>query len=85
MNVKQLRELIADLPDDMEIICSADAEGNGYSDLSGAWQGYYKSEGYRDGYVIGTDEPFSDYEELMDPEEWEQLTSGPKSLIFTPG
>ena len=35
MNVKQLRLLLERLPDDMEIILQKDAEGNGFSPLSG--------------------------------------------------
>lgn len=34
MNVRELKFLIEDLPDDMEIILQKDAEGNGYSPLS---------------------------------------------------
>ena len=36
MNVKELKEQIANLPDDMEVVLQKDAEGNGYSPLSGA-------------------------------------------------
>lgn len=36
MTVKELKEAIAELPDDMEVILQKDGEGNGYSPLSGA-------------------------------------------------
>ncbi len=36
MNIKNLKEIIADLPDDMEIIMQRDSEGNGFSPLAGA-------------------------------------------------
>ena len=36
MNVKNLKEAIANLPDEMEVILQKDSEGNGYSPLSGA-------------------------------------------------
>lgn len=84
MKVKELRELLADLPDDMEVICSGDAEGNSHGPLYGAWVGFFKKEGYREGYVVGDDESFDDYEDMMEQEEWDELTSGPKSLILTP-
>ena len=35
MNVKELREALAGLPDDMIVIVQKDSEGNGYSPLSG--------------------------------------------------
>lgn len=35
MNVRELKEALEDLPDDMEVICQKDSEGNGYSPLSG--------------------------------------------------
>lgn len=34
LTVGQLRELLADVPDDTPVILSKDAEGNGYSPLS---------------------------------------------------
>ena len=33
MNIKQLKELIANLPDNTEVILQKDREGNGYSPL----------------------------------------------------
>ena len=35
MNVKELRDALAGLPDDMPVILQKDAEGNGYSPLYG--------------------------------------------------
>jgi hypothetical protein len=35
MNVKELKAVLENLPDTMEIILQKDAEGNGYSPLSG--------------------------------------------------
>lgn len=34
MKVKELKTLLADLPDDMTVVMSKDGEGNGYSPLS---------------------------------------------------
>lgn len=36
MTVKRLKELIANLPDEMEVILQKDSEGNGYSPMAGA-------------------------------------------------
>lgn len=44
MNVKELREVLADYPDDMEVIVQADAEGNGYSPLAGTEEAWYDAE-----------------------------------------
>lgn len=33
MNIKELKEAIANLPDDMQVILQRDSEGNGYSPL----------------------------------------------------
>jgi len=35
MNIKQLKESIANLPDEMEVVLQKDSEGNGYSPLKG--------------------------------------------------
>lgn len=32
MNIKELKELIANLPDEMDVILSSDSEGNKYSE-----------------------------------------------------
>ena len=36
MNIKELKEVLKDLPDDMEVILQKDSEGNGYSPAAGA-------------------------------------------------
>jgi hypothetical protein len=41
MTVKQLKEVLAGLPDDMLIVISKDAEGNDYSPLSNLTTGEY--------------------------------------------
>ncbi|MFT7273462.1 MAG: hypothetical protein ACI9V1_003000, partial [Spirosomataceae bacterium] len=37
MTVKELKELLQTLPDNMEVILQSDAEGNSYSPLSGGY------------------------------------------------
>jgi hypothetical protein len=41
MTVKELREALAELPDDLLVVVSRDAEGNGYSPASGISPGEY--------------------------------------------
>lgn len=44
MTIKELREAIAELPDDMLVVMSKDGEGNGYSPLSGVDQSMYRAD-----------------------------------------
>ncbi len=44
MTVKDLREALADLPDDMLVVMAKDAEGNGYSPLAEATETMYAAE-----------------------------------------
>lgn len=62
MNVKELREVLAEYPDDMEVILQKDAEGNGYSPLAGAESSMYQAEEEWSGEAIHPD----DY----DPEDY---------------
>lgn len=41
MNVKQLKEILVDLPDEMEVVLSKDGEGNDFSPLVGYEEGLY--------------------------------------------
>lgn len=41
LTVKDLKELIKDLPDDMPVVMSKDGEGNGFSPLSDYSMGKY--------------------------------------------
>lgn len=50
--VKQLREKLAEFPDDTPIVMSRDAEGNGYSPLSGAWPAQYRAERTWSGEIL---------------------------------
>jgi hypothetical protein len=42
VNAKTLRGLLSGVPDDWEVIVAKDAEGNGFSPLSGIGEGHYK-------------------------------------------
>ena len=83
MNVKELKEAIAELPDDMEIIMQKDSEGNGYSPLYGVDpDAVYVPECDWSGDVYST--KWTADEACMDEDEWKKLTSKPKALILYP-
>jgi len=42
MNVKELKDILKDIPDDYEIVLSSDEEGNSYSPLQGINATEYK-------------------------------------------
>lgn len=78
MNVEELKEIIMDLPDDMEIICQRDPEGNGFSPLCGADSECF----YHEGTVYETDSTAD--ENCLDEDEWIEISEGPKSLVLWP-
>ena len=41
MKVKQLKEILVDLPDEMEVVLSKDGEGNNFSPLAECEEGLY--------------------------------------------
>lgn len=83
MNIKELKEAIKDLPDDMEVILQKDAEGNGYSPLEGADpNAVYIPESTWDGHTYSLH--WSADDACMDEEEWEEIKKKPKSLILYP-
>jgi len=83
MNVGELKEAIANLPDDMEVICQKDAEGNGYSPLycvdpdavyipDSTWSG--------DVYTMSWSAEDADMEE----EDWAEIKAKPRVLVICP-
>ena len=83
MNVKDLKEAISDLPDDMEVILQEDSEGNGYSPLAEAdCDAVYVpiTTWYGDVYSL----QWSADDAAMDDEEWEILKLKPRVLVLTP-
>jgi len=83
MNVKELKESIKDLPDDMEVILQKDAEGNGYSPLWGAdSDAVYIPETTWYGNVYSMD--WSADDACMEEKEWEELKKKPRALILHP-
>jgi hypothetical protein len=67
MTVAKLREALKELPDDMPVVLSSDAEGNSHSPLSGASQAMYSPDSSWDGEIYNT------------PEEHAELIADPNS------
>ena len=83
MTVKELKEAIVNLPDEMEVVLQKDAEGNGYSPLSGADpDAVYLSETTSYGDVYSMDWTADDA--CMTDEEWEDIKTKPRTLILQP-
>lgn len=76
MNVRELREVLAKLPDDMQVILQKDAEGNGYSPLCGGDEGMYQAESTWSGDVYITPEQLA--EKLAEPNSrWDAEDDAP--------
>lgn len=84
MKVKDLRDILASLPDDMEIIMSKDSEGNNFSPLyevdknsiyipETTWYGTV----YHDSWTA--EEACFD-----DKEEWQEVLKNPRVLVLWP-
>lgn len=83
MNIKQLREAIAELPDEMEVILRKDAEGNDHSPLSDFSPDYvYVAETTWSGDVYCIENTAED--NCMEDEEWNELKSLPRVLLLCP-
>lgn len=83
MNVKELKDAIANLPDDMEVILQKDGEGNGYSPLAGIDAcAVYIPELPWCGSVYRTNWTADDA--CMSEEQWQEIISQPRALILDP-
>lgn len=83
MNIKELKEAIKSLPDEMEIILQKDAEGNGYSPLAGAdADAVYIPENTCSGTVYSMGWTADDAD--MSKSEWNKIKAMPKALILYP-
>ena len=86
MNVKELKDEIKDLPDDMEVILQKDSEGNGYFPLRGANSDaiYIPILGSTCGGLV-YDLKWSAKEACMGEKEWQDLkVIKLKALILYP-
>lgn len=83
MTVKELKEAIANLPDEMEVVLQKDSEGNGYSPLAGAdHDAVYIPDSTWSGDVYSMEWTADDA--CMSDEEWEEIKSKPRTLILYP-
>ncbi len=83
MNIKELKEIISNLPDEMEIIIQKDSEGNQYSPLLGVdLNSVYVPENTWYGEAYPTDWTADDAG--MEEDEWEEILSKPRALILYP-
>lgn len=83
MTVKELKDQINDLPDEMEVILEKDAEGNGYSPLSYVQpEAVYvpKTTYYGEAYELGWSAEVAEVTE----EQWEEIKKRPRALVLCP-
>lgn len=83
MTIKELKEAIDHLPDDMEVILQEDAEGNGFSPLIGGDpDAVYISDTTYSGAVFSMD--WSADDACMSEEEWAEIKAKPRAFILHP-
>ena len=83
MNVKELKQFLSGLPDDMEIIIQKDGEGNDYSPLYGAdSDAIYIPDSTWSGRVYSTN--WKAYDVCMEEKEWENMLKNPRCLVLHP-
>ncbi len=83
MKVKDLKELLETLPDDMEVILQKDSEGNGYSPLSGGdAEAVYVPNTTWSGDVYDTKWSASDA--CLTQGEWQEILDKKRALILYP-
>jgi hypothetical protein len=83
MTIKELKEAISDLPDEMEVILQKDPTGNIWAPLRGIDPDaiYIKKQNWS-GEVYSTNWSADDAD--MSEEEWEELKLKPKCLVLYP-
>jgi hypothetical protein len=83
MTIKELKEAIANLPDEMEVVLQKDSEGNGYSPLIGVDPDtVYIPNSTCSGDVYSIEWTADDA--CMSDEEWNEVKSKPRTLILHP-
>lgn len=67
MTVKELKQLIKNLPDETQVILAKDGEGNSFSPLSGGYLGYYFPANTWSGeFISASDEEANQYSKVKD-------------------
>lgn len=83
MTVKELKNLIKNLPDDMEVILQKDEEGNGYSPLSDSTtDAVYVPEKTWCGEVYNPN--WSAEDVCLEEDEWEEFKKRDRVLVLCP-
>jgi hypothetical protein len=83
MNVKELKELLETLTEDMEVVLQKDSEGNGYSPLAGGdTEAVYVPDSTWSGDVYST--KWSADDACMGDDEWKDILAKPRALILYP-
>ena len=83
MTVKELKELIANLPDEMQVILQKDTEGNGYSPLCDVdAECVYVPENTYSGEVYRLDNTAKDVG--MNKDEWDEIKAMPRCVVLCP-
>jgi hypothetical protein len=83
MKVKELKELLNEFDNELEIILQKDSEGNGYSPLSGADNNsVYIADSTWSGDVYSAN--WSADDACMDDDEWEELLKRPRCVVLWP-
>lgn len=80
MNVKELKEFLNNLPDEMEVVLQSDPEGNSYSPLQGTDNNSVWEESSGICYSLG----WTHDEACLSEDEWDEIKKSKKSLILYP-
>lgn len=81
--IKDLKEAVKDLPDDMQVILQGDSEGNSYRVCAGVDpNAIYVPDSSWDGDVYDTE--WTADECCLEEDEWEEMKAGPKCLVIFP-
>jgi hypothetical protein len=78
MTVKELKEIISNLPDEMEVMLSSDSEGNSY----GILDGFNDDSVCVNGKVYSMD--WSSDDACLSEDQWQQIKSNPRVLLLYP-
>jgi|WetSurMetagenome_2_1015567.scaffolds.fasta_scaffold513959_2 hypothetical protein len=84
MKVRELRELLAGVADDDEVVLSKDAEGNGYSPLAGGWSAIYVPDSTWSGDVYMRELSAEDREQGYTEEDLYDGADGQLAFVLSP-
>jgi len=81
MKLKELKSLLNEMDDEMEVILQKDGEGNGYSPLAGVDNnGIYFPDTPWSGEVYSLD--WAAYEVGMEEDEWEEIKKNNNRVLI---